>query len=175
MNQEIKTAIWHSMLEAEMNARYWKHLLHRYMKRDTWLKIFLAAMAVGTVAAWGRWEEEMEWLCKLLSSVSAIIAMSLPFLDYQRKIEQMSEVAGNWRNLRIEYQDLWYEVKSHPDSQLLEEGYRKIRRTEASFSGVELKLPDDKALLKKCFDEAQRDTTKMQVPELWPVPPEDGK
>nr|VFK17499.1 MAG: hypothetical protein BECKLFY1418C_GA0070996_103227 [Candidatus Kentron sp. LFY] len=93
MKHEIKADIWHSMLEADMNARYWKYLVHRYVERDKWLKIVLAVMAVGTVAAWGKWEEA-EWLWKILSTASAIIAMSLPFLDYQRKIEQMSEIAG---------------------------------------------------------------------------------
>ena len=34
MNHKIKKAIWRSMLDADMSARYWKYLAHRYMMRD---------------------------------------------------------------------------------------------------------------------------------------------
>ena len=77
------------MLDADMNARYWKRLVNRYATRDKWLKIFMALMASGAVAGWGLWEA-IPWLWKTLSSASAVVAISLPVLNYQKSIEQMS-------------------------------------------------------------------------------------
>jgi len=154
MNREIKKAIWRAMLDADMNARYWKSLVRRYVERDRRLKICLAAMALGTVAAWGKWEE-IAWLWKILSSASAIVAISLPFLDYQRKIEKMSALAEEWGRLRMEYEDLWRQVKTQ-DLQSLEEGYKEVRGTEANLQGKEIKLPIDAALLKRCQDEVKK-------------------
>ena len=79
-NDIMRTAIWKSMLEADMNAKYWKYLVNRYSTRDKGFKIFLAIMASGTVAGWGLWED-IPWLWKSLSSISAIIAISSPILN----------------------------------------------------------------------------------------------
>jgi hypothetical protein len=103
---ELKKAVWNSMLDADMNARYWKYLVERYSSRETILKIFLAVMASGTVAGWGIWDQyEIIW--KVLSSVSALLAIALPILNYSKVIESMSELAGKWGELRIEYEDMW--------------------------------------------------------------------
>jgi hypothetical protein len=151
----MKIAIWKSMLDADMNARYWKYLVVRYSARDKGLKIFLAIMASGTVAGWGLWEA-VPWLWKSLSSISAIVAISLPILNYQKSIDQMSTLAGKWGELRIEYEDLWLQVRNHQDSQTLERAYKKFRKIEASLQEKETKLPDDKALLWKCFEEVKK-------------------
>ena len=42
MDDGIRKAIWGSMLTADMNARYWKSLVRRYVQRDKGLKISLA-------------------------------------------------------------------------------------------------------------------------------------
>lgn len=151
----METAIWKSMLDADMNARYWKCLVSRYYKRDKYLKIFLAIMASGTVAGWGLWSS-FPWLWKSLSSASAIIAISLPILNYQKYIEQMSFLAGKWGELRIEYEDLWLQIQNDPAPQILERAYKKSRKIEAGLQERETKLPDDKKLLWACFNEVKK-------------------
>ncbi len=148
----MKSAIWKSMLDADMNARYWKYLVSRYSRRDKGLKIFLAIMASGTVAGWGLWES-LPWLWKSLSSGAAIVAIALPILNYQKSIEQMSTLAGKWGELRIEYEDLWLQIKSDKEASSMERTYKKYRKIESSLQQKEAKLPDDKKLIKKCFDE----------------------
>lgn len=148
----MRTAIWRSMLDADMNARYWKYLVKRYSFRDKSLKIFLAIMASGTVAGWGLWES-IPWLWKTLSSCAAIVAIAQPILNYQKDIEQMSILAGKWGELRVEYEDLWLQIKNNTDANGLERTYKKHRKIESSLQSKETKLPDDQKLLKKCFDE----------------------
>ena len=48
----MRKIIWDSMLDAEMNERYWSKLSKRYYKKEQRTKIFLAIMASGTVASW---------------------------------------------------------------------------------------------------------------------------
>nr|VFJ93854.1 MAG: hypothetical protein BECKH772A_GA0070896_100629 [Candidatus Kentron sp. H]VFJ94565.1 MAG: hypothetical protein BECKH772B_GA0070898_100639 [Candidatus Kentron sp. H]VFK01108.1 MAG: hypothetical protein BECKH772C_GA0070978_100589 [Candidatus Kentron sp. H] len=155
MNDGIKKATWESMLTADMNARYWKYLVYRYIERDKWLKIFLALMTSGTVAAWGLWEE-MRWLWQALSFASAALAISLPFWDYQRKIEDMSALGGTWGKLRMDYEDLWREVKKHPDPESLKDSYRQLRKTEAILQEREINLPYKKVLLRRCQNEVKK-------------------
>lgn len=151
----MEKAIWRSMLDADMNARYWKCLVSRYYQRDKVLKIFLAIMASGTVAGWGLWAS-LPWLWKTLSSISAIIAISQPILNYQKNIEQMSSLAGKWGELRIEYEDLWLQVQNDPEPQILERAYKKFRKIESGLQEKETKLPEDKKLLMVCFNEVKK-------------------
>nr|VFK24472.1 MAG: hypothetical protein BECKMB1821G_GA0114241_100856 [Candidatus Kentron sp. MB]VFK30717.1 MAG: hypothetical protein BECKMB1821I_GA0114274_101731 [Candidatus Kentron sp. MB]VFK75336.1 MAG: hypothetical protein BECKMB1821H_GA0114242_102011 [Candidatus Kentron sp. MB] len=155
MNHEMKIAIWRSMLDADMSARYWKYLAHRYMARDKRLRIGLAALATGTVGVWFKWEE-VALLWKTLSSASAIIAITLPYLDYPRKIEDMSALAGAWGKLRMDYEDLWSKVGKNSDWPLLEEDYRRLRETEALLQEKEVNLPNKGALLKECQNEVKK-------------------
>ena len=91
------------MLDADMNARYWKYLVERYRDRDTILRIFVAVTTSGTVAAWGVWQD-LELIWKTLSGISAILAISMPILGYPKLMETTSELAGKWCGLRIEFQ-----------------------------------------------------------------------
>jgi hypothetical protein len=150
----MRTAIWQSMLDADMNARYWRGLVARYSKKDKTLKIFLALMASGTVAGWGLWIT-LPWLWKTLSSLSAIVAIAMPILNYQKHIEQMSYLAGKWGELRIEYEDLWLQVKNNSGEKNLENAYKKFRKIESGLQEREIKLPEDKVLLIKCFNEVK--------------------
>ena len=151
----LKQAVWNSMLDADMNARYWRYLVTRYSKRDTNFKIFLAIMASTTVAGWGIWDQ-YEFIWKGLSSLSALCAIALPILNYPKTIESMSELAGKWGELRIEYEDMWLDVRNTPDSKTLVKTYKKFRATEISLAKKESKMPNEKKLLKKCFEEVKQ-------------------
>nr|VFK40963.1 MAG: hypothetical protein BECKSD772F_GA0070984_10819 [Candidatus Kentron sp. SD]VFK46721.1 MAG: hypothetical protein BECKSD772E_GA0070983_10799 [Candidatus Kentron sp. SD] len=155
MNHEIKKAIWRSMLDADMSARYWKYLAHGYMMRDKGLRVGLAALATGTVGVWFKWEE-IEALWKTLSAASAVIAIALPYIDYPRKIEEMSALAGAWGKLRMDYEDLWGEVGKDSDSPSVEKNYRKLRDVGAMLQEKEIILPHKRALLEKCQREVKR-------------------
>ena len=151
----MKKAIWESMLDADMNARYWRYLVRRYSARDSGLKIFMAVMASGTIAGWGLWES-IPWLWKSLSSISAVVAISLQILNYQKQIGQMSFLAGKWGELRIEYEDLWVRVRNNTNPKVIENAYRKYRRIESALQEEESKLPEDKELIEKCFNEVKK-------------------
>lgn len=146
------------MLDADMNARYWKILVGSYSARDKYLKIFMAVVASGTVAAWGIWTEcPSVW--RFLSGLSAIIAVVLPILDDQKSIGQMSFLSGKWGELRIEYENLWLKVESYgvsTGSGEIDTAFKEFRKMESSLQEKETELPTNKKLLMKCFQEVKK-------------------
>lgn len=154
MTTEFRKAVWNSMLDADMNARYWKKLVSKFIWRDTVLKIFMAVMASGTVASWGFWESNvLVW--KFLSSVSALAAIALPILNHQKKIEAMSELAGKWAELRIEYEDMWLALRNKPNHATLTTTYKKFRSIESNLEKKETTLPSFPIILKECQTEVK--------------------
>lgn len=155
MNKEFKRAVWNSMLDADMNGRYWKYLTERYSKRETSLKIFLAIMTSSTVAGWGIWEGNV-LIWKYLSAFSALLAIALPILNYPKRIESMSELAGIWGELRIGYENMWLDISNYPDKNTLIRTYKTYRVTESSLAKKESKMPNEKKLIKKCQEEVKQ-------------------
>jgi hypothetical protein len=154
MPVSMRDQIWKSMLDADMNARYWKYLVSRYSKRDKYLKIFLAVMASGSVAGWGFWQD-MPAIWKTLSGISALISISLPIFNYQKTIEDMSVLSGKWGGLRISYEDLWIDVNNAPSANALKIIFQKYRQAEVTLQEKETSLPIDEELLKRCYREVK--------------------
>jgi hypothetical protein len=111
----IRQVIWEAVLDADLNLRYWDHLSRRYSAWDKYAKIFLAIMSSSTVAGWGIWNEiNILWtdlsLWKGLSAISAVTAIALPILDWQRKIGEVSNLKGKWSRISRAYENLWEDL-----------------------------------------------------------------
>lgn len=52
LGADRRTALWDSMLDAEMNHYFWELISARYARWDRNLKLLIAIAASGTVAAW---------------------------------------------------------------------------------------------------------------------------
>jgi hypothetical protein len=83
--------VWDSLLDADMNARYWGHLARRYQRREMRTKIFLAITSSGAVAGWTLWSRWPQ-VWHVLSGVSMVVAVALPVLNYSQIIEGVSEL-----------------------------------------------------------------------------------
>lgn len=143
--------LWDSMLDADMNVRYWDHLNRRFYKRDKNVKIFLAIMASGTVASWGILID-IPILWKFLSGISAVTAIVLPIVDWPKSIGVMSKLKRKWMEIQYDYEELWSKRRMLNQNQLLKE-HNKIKRKELRVSEMETNLPNDKKLLIKCQEE----------------------
>ena len=139
------------MLGADMNARYWRFLAGRYSKRDRYLKIFLALMSSGAVAGWGFWKQiPLVW--QLLSSLAVTTAIIMPFLNYQDRISKISDIAGKWLQIQVDYENLWWHNEYSLESvNSLLIHYGDIKRREVQVNNMEHTLPIDKKLLEKCY------------------------
>ena len=91
MNNSQK-AIWRAMLDADMNARYWKAMLIKHSREEKRIKIFLAIVTSGTVISIF---SSYPIIWKTLSVISTLLAIILPFLNYQKIIEITSKLTGS--------------------------------------------------------------------------------
>jgi len=147
----MKNSVWRSMLDADMNVRYWKYLAQRYVNRDRGVKIFLALTSSGTVASWSIWNS-IPLIWQILSALSLIIAVISPILNYQKVIESVSDLSGKWWELEKEYEIFWRRAQKDIDDKL-EGEYRNVKMKEYDLIKKETHLPMDMKLLKECQKE----------------------
>lgn len=149
----MKTFIWESMLDADLNERYWTYLARRYYNREKAIQVFLVLSTLMTIISWGVWlKAEILW--KFLTILSAAIAISMPILNWSKLIELMSTLASKWSIIRGEYEILWVYCnnKSKGDEEI--EGFvKKLKKLEIEVSRLETILPRDEKLLLKCHAE----------------------
>jgi hypothetical protein len=119
------------------------------------LKIFLAAISSGAVAGWSLWAE-FPWAWKLLSSCSALVAIALPVLNFQKQIETMSLLSGKWFELKVSYEDQWRKINDDSEHKQIETAYNRTKKQEAILVQKESKLPHDEKLLRVCFNEVKK-------------------
>ena len=152
----MKTEVWNAMLDADMNARYWHAILMRYYRRDKVGIIFLAVMTSGTVASWSIWVE-LELLWKILSAISALLAIALPIINWPKMIKKMAVLRGNWMEIKTQYEILWAKLnqKDHNANEILKV-FEEIKKRESDACGEESELPCDKKLLRKCQNEVRQ-------------------
>lgn len=150
-NTGIQRQLWDSMLDADMNTRYWDLMGRRYVKRDRNAKICLAIMSSSAIVGWGFWNQ-VPWAGKILTTLSALIAIIIPILNYQDKISGVSDIAGNWMQIQFDYENLWFTPDSASDgveSLLIQ--YNNIKRREAKTNIKEQEFPVDNKLIELCY------------------------
>ena len=149
----MRKLIWDSMLDADMNTRYWGCLTRRYSNRDKRMKIFLALMSSGTFASLWFWTD-IELLWKILSAISTVIAISLPILNLQKSIETMATLKAKWTQIETEYEIMWSTCnKEGSDDSQTENTCRYVKKAEVEANRMEATLPNDKKLIQKCCNE----------------------
>lgn len=148
----MRKIVWKSMLDADMNFRYWKYLTQRYVKRDRNIKIFLALTSSGAVAGWSIWND-IKCMWQILSGLSAVIAIVSPIMSYQKLIEVTSDLSGKWWELMRYYETFWCRAENGELSGRIEEEFTNCKAKEDDLVKRETKLPQDMKLLKKCQEE----------------------
>jgi hypothetical protein len=150
--QAYRNYVWQSMLDGEMNDRYWRFQAARYSKREKAVKIFLAITSSGTVAGWALWRgAPLVW--QVLSAVSALLALALPVLDFTGQVERASDLRERWWGLTAEYSRLWAEIElDSADS--ISQRIQALKSKETDMVKIEAKyFSRDEALIHKCQDQ----------------------
>ena len=142
-------AIWESMLDADMNERYWTCLSRNYFKRDRYIKIFLAVMTSGVVASWNFWAD-IQIIWKVLSAIAALTAIISPIMKLEKSVENLSAIKGKWKKVLSGYEILWLSRNDKKEDELIAE-YGKIKEKEDEID--EQNFPVKKKLILKIQDE----------------------
>ena len=145
-------AAWKAMLDADLNARYWRAMVLRFSRREGHAKIFLAVVASAAVGSWSLWIEA-QWLWKTLSAVAAIVSVAMPIIDVPRKTEVMTEAYAAWLQLMHDYDDLWL-GRDKIDEATFVTRLSSLRTREVDVAKKTAKLPsDDMELSERCYAE----------------------
>lgn len=154
VSDATRDRIWRRYLDAELSVCYWNRLAHRYGFIDKSMKILLAVTSSSTIASWTLFSEyPFSW--KLLSAVSALVAVCQPILKYADKLEKVSQVRGEWIQLAEEYEDLWDDHAELSDNQL-RSALKRFRRREKQLSRTEGDLNfSDKRLRNACTEHVE--------------------
>lgn len=147
----MRKSLWYSMLDADMNERYWSHLSRKYYYRDRHSKMFLAIMSSGTVASWFWSDIQIIW--KILSACSALLAIALPIINLPKMISNMGVLKQYWSEIKIDYEITWIALEQGKSEIVIEKQYKKIKQKENKANQNETNMPHDKKLLWQCREE----------------------
>ncbi len=152
----LEKAIRDAMLDAEFNFRYWRYMTVRYAKRERFVKIFLAATSSSTVASWGIWHDvDIAW--KLLSGLSAVIAVALPILDWPKAIQAMAKLTSQFQQLLVDREELYLDsVTMGKDPEEMRGRLYSLKKREVQIEQDLLVFPYKGRLAAKCQDEVRR-------------------
>jgi hypothetical protein len=143
-----RTAVWDAMLEADYQKRYWHAKAATFVEIDRWSQIALSILSSATVlSALGDLKLLEVW--KWLSALTAIVATSLPFMNFTRRSIAMIDIGAKWHTLEIEYSSMWREIDK---SEFSDEEFKRLKEQEVEIGRSTSDLPtDDKKLQKECY------------------------
>jgi len=147
----MRKELWDSMLDADMNARYWGIIARQNVTRDKYSKIFLAIMSSGAVAGWSIWNQ-VPWAWKSLSSFAALVAIILPILNFQNIINMSSDLAGTWLQIQVDYEGLWL-IHENTELETMLPQYNNIKKREVEATKAETSLQLNHSLIESCYEQ----------------------
>ena len=154
--QNIGRRIWESMLDADLNARYWKYIGRKQFKKNRLLKITLAIVSVSTIAFSDFINSFLKVPWQLIVAIAAVIAYILPILNWEQNLKDLSTLTRLYAELQYEFEDLWADIEANDenlDLHAVEEGYNRVRQKQRDVLLVlqSFGLPDDEDLIEACY------------------------
>ena len=140
--------VWNSLLDADYQKRYWQLKSNKFASLDRILQIILAiSSSAGLLTAFADFRMMLCW--KVLSTITAILAVALPFCNLSRRSIDMAQVANLWHELELEYDELW---RSLDVGNFHDGNYTKVKQKELEIGKKVFDLPfNDKKIQKICF------------------------
>ncbi len=108
MNSQMRTDIWESLLDAEMNEIYWNGEAQRYGSRDRFFAATAVIVSSGTVLALFA---SSPMVGKILASVASIVSIVHATFYHTGRLKQVASLAARWKEMAIEYRSLWSNTK----------------------------------------------------------------
>jgi hypothetical protein len=153
-NQKNRIALWTAMLDADYQKRYW----HRKAGKFTyWDRRIQVVLALSSSAAVFTALSDLEYIAlwKILTFITALIAVAWPFFNLGHRSFEMHELSNLYHGLEIHYESLWRKVddSSFTDSEFHEQ-FDALKAKELVIGKKIFDLPtDDKKLHLLCQKE----------------------
>ncbi|MCK5590622.1 MAG: hypothetical protein KAI72_01580 [Candidatus Pacebacteria bacterium] len=148
----MKKLLWNSMLDADLNTKYWYYLNSSYNTKNFWVKVFLLIVAAGQLLSLLFTQKQFFWT--LLSVLTASIALFHLFVDWGKSIEKCYMLQKEWTYIKDKYDILWSKFRDKKiNDDELEQQYTQLKAKENDISYMESGLPQKKELIRKCHQE----------------------
>jgi hypothetical protein len=158
----MRREVWDSMLDADMNARYWQCMSRRYGAWDTAGKVLMALTSSGAVAGWGFWAAAPAFW-KTLSGTSAVVAILINVIAPHKIATRAASLAGQWIQHQIDYELLWSEIDSWSAAHT--KRYNESRNREVTARREEATLPRSDRLVRLCQEAVKRSRRLSSSPK----------
>jgi hypothetical protein len=149
MNQETTRQVWDGMLDAERLSRYYGYLAQKLEKIDRRLAISAAiASSASFVSLATNWLPEYPWLPSVLTAVTSVLTIWLVSSQNSRKAVKSAIIRRRCSDLLLEWEVLWSESTSMQELDVRAR-WEELRAKETAITdGLDVELPEDKALEK---------------------------
>jgi hypothetical protein len=152
----FRDLLWSALLGADLSGRYFGRLTVRYQRWDRGAKILIALTASTSVSGWAVWGTPgLDWVWKVLSATSAVVAVALPIIDPTTSLKATSNLKGAWVAILKDYELLWSELPMLSE-QSAYDAYQRIMNEEKKLGELEAVFPRSRRLILDCQDEVCR-------------------
>lgn len=107
----IINKIWYNLVNSKFKCYYISYSIDKYQKYTFRINIFLSIVSLSSVSAWIIWDF-LPWLWAIIIASSNILIAIKPILHYEKKIKELNEKLFTLENIEIEYEKLFFELKS---------------------------------------------------------------
>lgn len=154
------------MYEADHNSRYFGELLARYERRDLVARLVLGIMAIA--AAVSKLTGGID--LSVMGAIAGLVATNvIPVFGWPGKIAQLELERDQWIALRQQYENAFTTYRLDRDAAALRKAYERIRKLENTAELKRCKVPEDRKLKERIFDEVvaahQSDESVVPAPE----------
>ena len=153
---------------AAMNQKYYRYVIERTQKTNLGLEIIIALGATVTgVSGWALWETDAGLiLWPIIASVSALIAVIKPMLNFSKKIEKYSKMYAG-------YADIYYKIRTLKEfiesrQAITEEDYNTYNEIPNLFK--ELAILEEELLNIKLLTKCQEKVNRENPPDSFWMP-----
>jgi hypothetical protein len=147
--------LWDTLLDAEMNTRYWAKLTGVFTRNCRWLKFFVALTSSGTaIAAWSIWQTH-PILWKGVASVSCVLSIYQSFIVPDDRVKKCATLAATWKELATRYNLLWIRDRDMTSAESNEE-FSTMKIRESSLDETDFTKNE------KLLNEAYREVLKAR-------------
>lgn len=152
--KEINKLLWESMLDIDMNYRYFGYLCRKYNNIELAAKIFVAITSSVSITSWSIWNKSESWisfqlLWQILTGISALIAVAIPILNYSKLIDKMSNLRSSYFAILNEYEIVWINKKNLSCENIID-FLKMIKNKEKDLIPLESDIPNNRKLVLKC-------------------------
>lgn len=122
--------LWDSLLDAEMNVRYWTEVSGKMVQHDRLVRFVIALTSSGTaVAAWTITKDHPS-VWKAVTGFSSILAIYHSFFYASDRIKKSGAILTSWKDVEVGFGLLWEEDRTLTAPKLWKEYENLKERTK---------------------------------------------